>query len=320
MLRPSVRPRPAARACSPDRPDLTGMDRRSSLRPLELAVESAVQSLTGRSVQRLCVVRGGDFAAAYRVDLDDGSSLFAKTHPDPPPGFFTTEAAGLSWLRSAGAVTIPEVFAVSDGSNEAPALLVMEWIEAGRATAATEAELGTQLASLHAAGAPCFGRTDRRTTGSRALPNDPCTTWSEFYASRRLLPLARMAADADALAATTIARLERLAHSLDAFDDHEPPSRLHGDLWAGNRIVAMAGTSWLIDPAAHGGHREFDLAMMRLFGGFGSECFAAYEDALPLEPEWPDRVSLHQIAPLVVHAIKFGGRYCEAATEAIMRY
>ena len=100
----------------------------------------------------------------------------------------------------------------------------------------------------------------------------------------------------------------------------EPPARLHGDLWAGNRIVGAGGRSWLVDPAAHGGHREFDLAMMRLFGGFGPSCFGAYDEEYPLADGWVDRVALHQIAPLVVHAIKFGGGYVSAATDAISRY
>ena len=100
----------------------------------------------------------------------------------------------------------------------------------------------------------------------------------------------------------------------------EPPARLHGDLWAGNRLVDTSGRSWLIDPASHGGHREFDLAMMRLFGGFGDDCYRAYADASPLADGWEQRISLHQIAPLVVHAIKFGGGYPAAAADAIARY
>ncbi|MGB5759797.1 MAG: fructosamine kinase family protein, partial [Acidimicrobiales bacterium] len=100
----------------------------------------------------------------------------------------------------------------------------------------------------------------------------------------------------------------------------EPPARLHGDLWAGNRLVDGDGRSWLIDPACHGGHREFDLAMMRLFGGFDETCHRAYHDHSPLAAGWRERVALHQIAPLVVHAIKFGGGYRAAAIDAIERY
>jgi fructosamine-3-kinase len=198
--------------------------------------------------------------------------------------------------------------------------LILEWIEEGRSTATTEASLGTSLAALHDAGAPSFGREDRRSTGSRGLPNDPQPTWATFYATCRLLPLARLAADGAALTSSTIERLERVAGSLERFDTHEPPARLHGDLWAGNRLVDTTGISWLIDPAAHGGHREFDLAMMRLFGGFSPQCFAAYQSRHPLAAGWEERVPLHQIAPLVVHAIKFGGGYVAAATAAINRY
>jgi fructosamine-3-kinase len=264
-------------------------------------------------------VHGGDVAVAYALALDDGRRVFAKTHPAAPPHFFTTEAAGLEWLRAPGVVAVPEVLVVSDAP---PNHLVLEWIDVGgRATDDTEAAFGAALATLHGAGTPAFGREDRRTTGSRGLPNEPRPTWAEFYRDDRLLPLARLARDASALSTDAIARLERVAARLDDLGAaDEPPARLHGDLWAGNRVVDEGGRSWLIDPAAHGGHREFDLAMMRLFGGFGARCFAAYDDVSPLAPGWEERVALHQIAPLVVHAIKFGGGYVAAAQQAIATY
>jgi fructosamine-3-kinase len=262
-------------------------------------------------------VRGGDVAIAFDVELDDGRRVFAKTHPSAPAGFFTTEASGLSWLRAADAIAAPEVLAVSD---DTPNYLALEWIEHGRSRSSNERDFGVALAHLHRAGAPSFGREDRRTTGSRGLPNEPCATWAAFYATNRLLPLARLATETRALDPATINDLERLAGRLEIFDTEEASARLHGDLWAGNRLVGVDGRSWLIDPAAHGGHREFDLAMMRLFGGFGEDSFAAYDEAYPLAPGWEDRVSLHQIAPLVVHAIKFGGGYVGAATAAIAKY
>ncbi len=280
-------------------------------------LRSTLERALGAAVVRATPVRGGDVAISFAVALDDGRRVFAKTHPGAPAEFFTTEAAGLTWLRDAGAIAVPAVLAVSD---EPPNHLVLEWVDEGPMGRDTERSLGLALADLHRCGAPSFGRADRRTTGSRGLPNDPCATWSEFYATQRLLPLARLSRDGHALPDGAIASLERLARDLDRFDPgHEPASRLHGDLWAGNRLVDTAGTSWLIDPAAHGGHREFDLAMMRLFGGFGPECFAAYAGAYPLAAGWEDRVALHQVAPLVVHAIKFGGGYVDAAAAAIER-
>lgn len=261
---------------------------------------------------------GGDVAESYRCELADGRTVFAKTHRSPPPGFFTTEAAGLRWLREAGAVAVPEVLAVSDGEVALPPMLVLEWIDEGRSRATTEVELGRALARLHRSGAPSFGREDRRTTGSRALPNDPCDTWVEFYATRRLEPLHRLASEAGALSDRTLRDLRRVVDGLDDLGGpREPAARLHGDLWAGNRLVDRDGRSWLIDPAAHGGHREFDLAMMRLFGGYGADCFAAYHDEFPLAEGWEQRVPLHQLAPLVVHAIKFGGSYAAATQRAL---
>lgn len=261
-------------------------------------------------------VSGGDVARATRVILDDGRVVFAKTHDAPPEGFFTTEAAGLTWLDEPGCVQVPAVLSVADD----PAHLALEWIDEGSATAETEPQLGRALALLHRSSAPSFGRQDRRTTGSRGLPNEPCATWVEFYATQRLLPLARLARDTGSLDAGTVRQVDGVADRLDELGgEPEPPARLHGDLWAGNRLVDVDGGSWLIDPASHGGHREFDLAMMRLFGGFGPDCFAAYEEAHPLAEGWQARVPLHQLAPLIVHAVKFGGGYVGATEDALAR-
>jgi fructosamine-3-kinase len=268
----------------------------------------------GREIVDLAPVNGGDVAQAYRARMDDGSTVFAKTRSHAPAGFFTTEAAGLAWLRASATVPVPEVICVSDD----PPLLVLEWIEGGGPRVGDEADFGRALAAMHASGAPSFGRADRRSTGSRGLPNEPCDTWVEFYADNRLRPLAKLAADARVLPKSVIRDVEAIAERLAQLGGPaEPPARLHGDLWAGNRIVDRAGVAWLIDPAAHGGHREFDLAMMRLFGGFGADCFDAYAEVSPLADGWRDRIRLHQLAPLLVHAIKFGGGYVDATLEAV---
>ncbi len=280
----------------------------------------AVVEHLGSDVAATSRVVGGDVAEAYRIELRDGRTVFVKTHRSPPPGFFTTEASGLSWLRDAGAVAVPHVLGVSDGDEFVPPHLILEWIDVidGGSAAPDDARFGRQLAALHRAGSRVFGRADRRTTGSRGLPNEPCATWAEFYATQRLEPLIRLASDASALGNVDLGRLATVAGRLDELGGPpEPAARLHGDLWAGNRIVDATGTSWLIDPAAHGGHREFDLAMMRLFGGFGVACFGAYDAEFPLADGWQQRVPLHQLAPLVIHAVKFGGGYRAAAGRAL---
>ena len=275
------------------------------------SLDAAVGALLGERVTDMASLRGGDVADAYRVTLAGGRTVFAKTHRNPPPNFFTTEAAGLSWLRDAKALPVPEVLAVSDD----PALLVLEWIDEARGVRPDDAAFGHTLAKLHAAGAPSFGREDHRSTGSRGLPNEPTDTWSEFYATQRLRPLARLIRNDSKQLADG---LETVADRIDDLaGPPEPPARLHGDLWAGNRIVDRDGRSWPIDPACFGGHREFDLAMMRLFGGYGEQSFAAYAEASPLSSGWEDRIPLHHLAPLAVHAIKFGGSYGPALDRAL---
>ena len=282
-------------------------------------ITDAVQGASGDTVVSSTVVHGGDTSAAFCVETRDGREFFAKTHPSPPAGFFTTEAASLAWLAESGAVHVPTVVAVSDGVHGRSGHLVLDWIHQG-AVPPDDVAFGQSLADLHASGAPHFGRADERTTGSLGLPNTPADTWAEFVAACRFMPLAHIARDRGSLPDHAIDDLDRLASTLDRFDDGTPPSRLHGDLWAGNRLVDPDGESWLIDPAAHGGHREFDLAMMLLFGGYGFAVIDGYQEVSALADGWQDRIELHQIAPLVVHAIKFGGSYVGAATRAISRY
>ena len=249
--------------------------------------ETLAEVLTGSlrsAVVATRPVHGGDVARSYAVDLADGRRVFAKTHPGAPPDFFTTEATGLALAasrpRTGGRRRDPRG-ARGGGRPAEPSRARVDRRGAGRrATTRPRAGLGRALAGLHAAGAPGFGREDRRTTGSRGLPNEPAATWAEFYADRRLLPLgAAGRATPVRSPPATVAALERVADRLDELGDR--PSRPPGCTATCGRATGSStptAASWLIDPAAHGGHREFDLAMMRLFGGFGAECFAAYAE------------------------------------------
>ena len=160
-----------------------------------------------------------------------------------------------------------------------------------------------------------------RNTGSLALPNDPTDDWPAFYGERRLLPLARLARERGALEAAGIEAVERVAARLpELCGAPEPPSRLHGDLWGGNVMGDAQGRAWLIDPSAYGGHREVDLAMLRLFGAPSERIFDAYEAQAPLAGGWEERVGLYQLLPLLVHALLFGGSYRQSAERMARRY
>ena len=208
------------------------------------------------------------------------------------------------------------------------AYLVLEWVEPGSLGEEGAEELGRGLAETHLAGAPRLGdfregADDEAISrfGSLQLPNDPTDEWPTFYAERRLRPLARLAQERGALERRGVDAVERVADRMpDLAGPAEPPSRLHGDLWGGNVMPDDRGRGWLIDPSSYGGHREVDLAMLRLFGAPSQRIFTAYEEAAPLADGWRERVELYQLLPLLVHALLFGGSYRSAAERAAMAY
>ncbi|MGZ4666848.1 MAG: fructosamine kinase family protein [Frankiaceae bacterium] len=256
---------------------------------------------------RVMPVGGGCICAAYRVELADGRTVFVKERADAPEGFFDTEAAGLRWLAGAGPAAAPTPGVVSVH----PQALVLDWVAAGAATPAAAEQFGRALAATHAAGAASFGGPRDGWIGSAPLSNTPADTWAQFYARERVLPYLREAADRRAIAASDAQAVETVIARIDDLGGPaEPPARIHGDLWSGNVHWAADGRAWLVDPAAHGGHRETDLAMLALFGApHLDRILAAYDEADPLADGWQQRVALHQLHPLLVHAVLFGGGY-----------
>jgi fructosamine-3-kinase len=269
------------------------------------------------AVRAATPVAGGDLNVAERCELADGRTAFVKTRQGADPDEWRTEAAGLAWLgaaTAAGGPRVPEVLEVGE------TFLALAWVD-GHARP-EPAALGRSLAHLHAAGAPGFGAPWPFRLGPVVLPNtDPGGGWPRFHTACRLLPLARRARDLGALDAAGTAAVEAVCARLDTLcGPPEPPARLHGDLWSGNVMAGPGGAPVLVDPAAHGGHREVDLAMLALFGAPGRELFDAYDEVLPRADGWEDRVGLFQLAPLLVHAVLFGGGYGRRAAEIARRY
>ncbi len=261
---------------------------------------------------RTTPLRHGSICVAERLTLDDGTDLFAKTRPGAPDDFFTSEAAELAWLREPGAVPVPEVIAAS------PDILLLEWIEPGEPTAGAADELGRGLAALHRSGADAFGAPWQGYIGSLPLDNTPTGDWAEFYVEQRCRPYLRLARDRGALDPSQVAAVEQ---ALDRITDPgEPPSRIHGDLWSGNLHFGRDGRAWLVDPAAHGGHRETDLAMLALFGApHLDRILAGYNEVYPLADGWRERVPTHQLHPLLVHCGLFGSGYAAQTLAAASR-
>jgi len=270
------------------------------------------EQLLGVAVVSTTPVAGGDICTATRLRLSNGRSAVIKTRPQAPAGFFAAEARGLRWLAEAGGAAVPDVLAIDDDC------LVLDWIEPGRPTAEAAEALGRSLAATHAAGAETFGAPQDGYIGLAPLPNRPLDRWPEFYASRRVMPYVRAALQRGALSpaeADDVEQVVKRIHTLAG--DDEPVARIHGDLWSGNVVWGQDDTAWIIDPAAHGGHRETDLAMLALFGiTHLQRILDAYQEVAPLADGWEDRVALHQLHPLLVHAVMFGGGYGSRAAEA----
>lgn len=259
-------------------------------------------------------LRGGADRAAVGSAADGEARVFAKTRDDAAPDFFAAESAGLARLGATGAVAVPEVLAAERD------VLVLEWIEPGAPTAEQAERLGRDLAALHDSPADSYGTPGLPCyLGPLPLPSpeEPVTEpaqWPAFHAAYRLLPFLRRAADNRAITAGDARDVERLCEDLDAggadlAGPPQPPAVIHGDLWAGNVHWAADGRARLIDPAAQGGHPETDLALLQLFGTPQlSRILAAYDEVRPV-PGRTERVPLHQLQHLLLHAALFGSGY-----------
>ncbi len=278
-----------------------------------LAVRDARAVGTQHGYQHLMLTLAGGQRAFAKVTTADDPAV-DDAAPAAASTAFAAEASGLRWLAEADAVPVPEVLAVT------AAALVISMIPPGRASASAAFGFGAGLARLHAAGAAGFGAPWPGVIASLPLDNTPLEgppDWPRWYASRRLLPYLRMAVDSGALDRQDARLVEAVTDRIGSLaGPAEPPSRIHGDCWAGN-VLWSGDQGWLVDPAAHGGHRETDLAMLALFGAPELDrILAGYNDTAPLAPGWRDRVPLHQLHPLLVHACLFGASYAEGVRSA----
>ncbi|HEX6751832.1 MAG TPA: fructosamine kinase family protein [Longimicrobium sp.] len=312
---------------------------------LPAAVHAAVERRVG-AIRSVSPVGGGCISETYRVETGDGA-IFLKHHPAAPDGFFAAEADGLRALRAAAgdALRIPAVVAIDDGddasrgdvenaeedggTSASPRLRVspggcwiaLEWLEPGQRGRDFGERLGRGLAALHRAGvAGGWGWERSNFIGALPQENESAATWAEFWRDRRLLPQLRLAAEAgrDTGPRGEWDRLFARLPWLLADVGHDAPSLLHGDLWGGN-VLSASGDPALIDPAVYRGHREVDLAMTELFGGFDPRFYGAYAEAWPLRPGYREiRRDIYQLYYLLAHVTLFGGGY-GAQTLATLR-
>ncbi|TNE27405.1 MAG: hypothetical protein EP346_12375 [Bacteroidetes bacterium] len=257
---------------------------------------------------------GGDIHDVYLV-ANESSRYVVKVNTSEMPGdVFRLESDGLNALKVVGELRVPEVIGVM--SEEEMSALVLEYLPSERGDILN---FGQQLARHHKVAQAHFGWHVDNYIGRLPQVNTPTVSWEDFWAEHRIGPLVRALRDAASFTSSEVRVFDELIHRTAVLVPEESPSLLHGDLWSGN-VLPTSSSYAVIDPAVYAGHREMDLAMMKLFGGFSAAAFDAYNDEYPLENQWEERMGFHQIYPLLVHARLFGGLYIHQSIEMARRY
>lgn len=262
-------------------------------------------------------LHGGSINEVYRVVEPDGASMVVKVNQSNRyPGMFAAESAGLQMLRSY--VNVPQVLGLHHHNGHD--FLVLEDLGDG-SSAHIKADfftsLGEQLAQMHEIPQTAFGLHHDNYIGSLPQSNTAHNEWSLFFQHERLTPLVKKAFDAGLLTKAHLRQFECLYSMLPTLFPKEPPALLHGDLWSGNVHCSQAGNAFFVDPAVYIGHREMDLAMTRLFGGFSDSFYDAYQTIYPLEKGWENRVALCNIYPNLVHLVLFGKGYLSGVERGL---
>lgn len=266
-----------------------------------------IEATTGSTVRSFSFSSGGCINHGGKVVTSTGSYFLKWNDLKKFPGMFVAEARGLRLLRGAGAVSVPEVIHVGDAGVFQ--FLLLEHIEAARQTPKYWEHFGIGLAELHRVSAADFGLDHDNYIGSLPQKNRRLSTWVDFFIKQRLQVQVQTADDHGKMDGGVLKKFDKLFSKLPSFFPEEPPALLHGDLWGGNIMTSSQGEPCLIDPAVYFGHREADLAMTQLFGGFNPSFLESYEEVYPLHPGYEERLDVYNLYPLLVHVNLFGGGY-----------
>ncbi|PUZ24240.1 Fructosamine-3-kinase [Chitinophaga costaii] len=258
-------------------------------------------------INRTVSIAGGDINDTYRVESNEGQWFLKMNNATLYPSMFAKEYDGLQTLGKTNAIKVPKPLLY--GTAGAYAFLVTELITKTRPVNDFWENFAASLAQLHRQSNSTFGYHTSNYIGNLKQYNTAYSSWPVFYAMNRLLPLAREAFDQQKMDKETVQQLEQLCKRLPEIFPAEPPALLHGDLWSGNFMVGDHGKACIYDPAVYYGHREIDLAMTRLFGGFDTRFHYAYQAIYPLSHGWQSRIGICQLYPLLVHYLLFGGSY-----------
>jgi protein-ribulosamine 3-kinase len=277
-----------------------------------------IEKLFKQGILNVMPVGGGSINQVYCLQTDSVKYLIKINDRHAFPGMFNAEAKGLETIKKTQTIGAPEVVLQGDFENES--FLILEWIDNKRPTAKGSASLGEQLARMHQHTMNQFGAVTDNYMGSLTQTNRSHQSWSEFFVEERLKPMVQIAIHNKLISSSYVDKFNRLYERLPGLFEEEKPSLIHGDLWSGNYLISVDNKPYLIDPAIAYGHREFDIAMTILFGGFSNEFYEAYQYHFPLQKGWEQRTDLWNLYPLLVHLNLFGVNYLGQVSDCLQQY
>ncbi len=275
-------------------------------------------NLLDEKIIKIKKVSGGDINEAYKLTTSD-QHYFAKTNDiDHAFEMLESEANALSFLSKISGIKVPAIKKIK--KHNKTAILIMEWIETGNKRTSFNFDFSEMLFNLHKNKNDAFGFEYDNFIGSLNQKNTWQSNWLDFYYQFRINAQLKLAIDEKKIETDYHKKVDNMFKNISLEFPHVLPSLLHGDLWSGNYMTDNSGKPVLIDPAIYFGHREMDIAMMKLFGGFNDEIFRFYDELLPLEYRWQDRIQFYQLYYILVHVNLFGGSYISSAKSIIDRY
>ena len=284
---------------------------------LHRALVRADLALENEKITGLKTEYGGSINDAFSFQLGERRFFAKHNSRNDVKQFFSLEAKGLSLLENSRSINVPLVQCVyHEGRN---GVLIMDYIESGSSHEDWEL-FGRNLAALHANSNNAFGLDHHNYIGSLEQKNTPSSDWTEFFAQERLEVQYQYARNSGLLGKEWRSWLDQLYSKLNSLMPLENPALLHGDLWSGNYKFNKEGVPYVFDPSVYYGHREVDIAMMHLFGGFDKRLFSAYQEVKPLENGWEERIDLFNLYPLFVHVNLFGGSYVTRLKNVLNNY
>lgn len=273
----------------------------------------------GVNIARYEQVSGGDINQAYCLFAGDAKYFLKVNDVSLYPAMFEKEARGLQALaKNATTIKIPRVIKYDAIGNDQ--YLLMEWIEKGKPVKDSMERFGSAVANMHRHTNSSFGWEEDNYIGSLPQQNSRRDSWPLFYGECRIFPLVRLLFNSGAFSKTDTVAAESFCKKIYQLFPEELPALQHGDLWAGNFMTTNTGGVAIYDPAVYYGHREMDLGMSKLFGGFDPRFYDSYDNIYPLEKKWLQRLPITQLYPLLVHAVLFGGHYVNTAREIIKKF